>query len=65
MCESIHICNNHKTFKKRTDGHFYDLLHLLTDRQKPDSFDSHFEQHFKSTTSHTDLRKCMAFKVVD
>ena len=25
---------------------------------------AHLSQHFKSTMSHTDLRKCMEFKVV-
>ena len=34
-------------------------------KQKSDSFDSHFEQHFNSTTLRTDLRKYMAFKLVN
>ena len=31
--------------------------------QKPDFFVDNFKQHFKYITSHTDLRKCMTFKV--
>ena len=46
------------------DGHFSDLLHLLKNRKKTDSFAAHFKQHFNSTTSRTDLLKYMAFKVV-
>ena len=32
--------------------------------KKSDSFAAHFEQYFDSTTSRTDLRKYMTFKVV-
>ena len=46
------------------DGHFSDLLRLLKNGQKSDSFDAHSEQNFKTTTSRTDLHKYMAFKVV-
>ena len=46
------------------DGHFSDLLRLLKNGQKSDSFAAHFEQHYNSTTSRTDLRKIMRFKVV-
>ena len=45
-------------------GHFSDLLRLIKNGQKSDSFSAHFEQHFNTTTSHTDLRKYMTFKVV-
>ena len=45
-------------------GHFYDLLCLLNNRNRSDSFATHFEQHFNYTTSHTDICKCMTFKVV-
>ena len=46
------------------DGHFYDILLLLKNGQKLDSFSAHFEQHFNSTTSRTDLRKYMMFKLL-
>ena len=46
------------------DGHFSDLLRLLKNGQKSDSFAAHFEQHFNTTRSRTDLRKYMTFKVV-
>ena len=38
---------------------------LLKNGQKSDSFTSNFERHFKSTTSRTDLRKCMNFQAVN
>ena len=46
------------------DGYFSDLQHLLKNGQKSDSFAAHSEQHFKTTTSCTDLCKYMAFKLV-
>ena len=46
------------------DGYFSDLLRLLKNGQESDSFAAHSEQHFKSTTSRTDLIKCIPFKVV-
>ena len=47
------------------DGHFSDLLRLLKNGQKSDSFAAHFEQNFNTTTSRTDLRKYTTFKVVN
>ena len=64
MCDAIYIGNTQQTFKKRMDGHFSDLLRLLKNGQKSDSFASHFEKHYNSTTSRTYLRKYMMFKVV-
>ena len=64
MCEAIYIGNTQQTFKKRMDGHFSDLQHLLKNGEKSNSFAAHFEQHFNTTTSSTYLRKCMTFKVV-
>ena len=47
------------------DGNFSDLTCFLKNGQKSDSFSAqYYEQHFKSTTSRTDLSKCMAFKVI-
>ena len=45
-------------------GYSSDLLRLLKNGQKTDSFAAHFEQHFNATTSCTDLRKYIIFKVV-
>ena len=42
---------------------FSNLLRLLKNGQKSDSFAAHFEQHFNTTTSRTNLRKYMTFKV--
>ena len=47
------------------DGHLSDLICLLKNGQKSDSFAVHFEQHFSATTSRTDLRNYMTFKVVN
>ena len=52
------------TFKKIMDDHFYDLQRLLKNGQKSDSFAAHFVQHFNNTTSRTDIRKCMKFKLI-
>ena len=46
------------------DEHFSDLFRLLKNGEKSDSFAAHFEQHFNTTTSRTDLRKDMTFKVI-
>ena len=46
------------------DVHFSGLVRLLMSRQTSDSFAAHFEEHFNYTTSCTDLRKYMTFKVV-
>ena len=61
MCDATYIGNTHQTFKKRMDGHFSDLLRLLKNEKKPDSFAAHFEQHFESTTSRTELCIYMTF----
>ena len=42
MCEDIYIENTHQTLKKRIDSNFSDLLSLLKNGKKPDSFDAHF-----------------------
>ena len=47
------------------DGNFSDVQHMIKYRQKLDSFADHLEQHFKSTTSRTNLCNWMAFKVVN
>ena len=64
MCEAIYIGNTQQTFKKIMDGYFSDLLRLLKNRQRSDSFAANFEKHFNSATSRKDLHKCMMFKVV-
>ena len=47
------------------DSNFSDILSLLKNRQKSDSFAAHFEQPFNNTTSLIDLRNYMTFKVVN
>ena len=64
MCNALFIGNTKKTSRKRMDGHFSDLLRLLKNRNKSDSFAAHFEQHYNTTTSRIDLRKYIMFKVV-
>ena len=65
MCDDIYTCNTHQKFKKVMDGHFSNLLRILKNGQKLDSFAAHFEQHFKSTKSLTELHKFMAPKSVN
>ena len=64
MCDAVYIGNTQQTFKKIMDGHFSDLLRLLKNGHKYDSFSDHFKQQFNSTTSRTYIRKYMAFKLV-
>ena len=64
MCDAIHIGNTQQKSKKRMDGHFSNLLRLLKNGEKSDSFAAHYEQHCNTTTTRTDLRKYMTFKVV-
>ena len=63
-CDAIYIGNTQQNFKKRMDDNFSDIQRLLKNGQKSDSITAHFVQHFNSTTSHTELRKCMTFKVL-
>ena len=63
MRDAIYI-GTHQTFKKRMDGHLSNIQRLLKNGQKSDSFAAHFVQHFNTTTSHTDLRKYMTFKLL-
>ena len=65
MCDAIYISNTQQTQKKRMDGNFSDLLRLLKNGQKLDSFAAHSEQHFNTTMLRTDLRKQMTFKVIN
>ena len=46
------------------DSHFSNILRLIKNGHKSDSLSAHFKQHFNTTTSRTDLRKYMRFKVV-
>ena len=62
-CDAIYIGNTQQNFKKGMDSHFSDILCLLKNRQKSDSFAAHFEQHFNTSTSHTDLHQYMQFKI--
>ena len=64
MCDAIYIGNTQQTLKKIIGGHFSDILRLLKNGEKSDSFADHFEQYFNTNTARTDLRKYMTFKVV-
>ena len=64
MCDAIYIGNTQHNFKKRMDGRLSNLLRLLKNRQKSDSFAAHFEQHFNATTPCTYLRKYITSKLV-
>ena len=60
----INFYRHSADLQKIIDVHFFNLLHLLKNGQKSDSFATHFEQHFKANTSCIDLCKYMTFKVV-
>ena len=60
----IKMYNAQQTSKKRMDGNFSDVQHILKNGKKWDSFVAHYKQQFKYIMSHTDLCKCMTFKVV-
>ena len=47
------------------DGNLSDLLRLLNNGQKSDSFAAHFEKYFNTFMSRTDIRKYMTFKLVN
>ena len=64
LCDAAYIGNTQQTFKKRMDGNFSDVQHILKNGQKLDSLSAHYGQHFKSTTSQNDFRKRTAFKLV-
>ena len=63
MCGAIYIGNDQQTFKK--GWMVISLISYVYSRtEKTDSFAAHFENHFNTTTSRTDLRKYMTFKIV-
>ena len=51
MCDAIYIGNTQQTLKKSN------LICLLNNGEKPDSFTAHFEQHFYTNMSRTYLNK--------
>ena len=64
ICEDVYIGNTQLTLKKMIDSHFFDRLRLLKNGQKSDSLAAHLEQHFNSTKSRIDIRKCITYKIV-
>ena len=64
MSEAIYIGNTQQTPKKRMDGHFSNLLHLLKKRTQIRLICCPFRTALYDTTSHTDLCKCKTFKLV-
>ena len=64
LCDAIYIGNLQQASKKIMDSHLSGVQSLLKNGLKSDSFDDHYGQHFKYTTSRMDLGKCMMFKVV-
>ena len=62
--DAIYLGDTQQTFKKIMDGHFSNIKRLLKNKHKSDSFSAYFEHHFNTTTSRTDLRKYMTYKVL-
>ena len=48
--ETIRNGNTQQKINKLMDGHLFDLLCLLKNGQKPDSFSTHFKQQIIYTT---------------
>ena len=65
LCDTIYIVKSQQTFRKIMDSHLSDFNCILKNGQKSYSFAVHYEQHFKSTASHTGLRKFILFKLVN
>ena len=63
--EVIYMRNTQKIFKKIMGDNLSDILRILKNGQKSDSFSTHFKHHFKSTTSRKNLRKYLTFKLVN
>ena len=51
MCDAVYVGNTQKNLKIRMDSRSSNLLRLLKNRQKSDSFAAYFEQHFNTTTN--------------
>ena len=64
LCDIIHIVNIQQTIKKLIDCYPYNFHQLIKIRQKPDSFVVHYNQPFKDSTPHTDLKLFMIFLFV-
>ena len=64
MFEAIYIGKTQQILREIMDTHFSDLLHLLKNGQKSDSFAAHFGQHSNYTKSRTDIHKCVTSKLV-
>ena len=47
MCDAICIGNTQNTFNKVMEIHFSNLIRLLKNGKKSDSFAAYFKQHFK------------------
>ena len=65
MCDAIYVGTTPQTFKKRMGVHFSDILCLLNNGQKSDSFVSHFDQHFNSTTLNAIYLRIYVLDVVE
>ena len=65
ICDAIYIGKTHHPCKKSMYIHFYDILCLVENVQKSDSFAFHVELNISTTTSCTDIRKDMTLKVVN
>ena len=51
-----------KTSNKMVDGNLSSIQRILKTGQKSDSLSVHYDQHFKFTTSRTDLNVSMSIK---
>ena len=64
LCYAIYIGNTQKPLKNIINGNFSDVLCIIKNRQKSDSFAAHYNQLFKYNTPRNYLHSCMILKVV-
>ena len=60
----IYIGSTQQTSKKIMDSLFSGVQRIIKNKQKSDSFSSHYKKHFKYTTYYTELVKRISFKEV-
>ena len=64
MCDAILIGNTQQKIKKSINVYLSDGQRILKNIKNSDSLYALYKQHFKSTTSRTDLHMFMVFKSV-
>ena len=64
MFDSIYIFNTQQKTRKIMYFHLSDVQRIIKKWQIPDSYDAHYKQHYKSTTSRINFHNFIAFRVL-